>query len=119
MSLAPTLIVISFSLVILTMSLMLISTFLENKYRGLIIGHYWLGRLAGLTYAGATMVVLFDGRAWSRFKTELLILLGVFILTYISAYLGKYKKQRLLHYLMVLILALVIIIMNLKWVGLI
>jgi hypothetical protein len=113
------LIITSFVIVLLAVALMIINTFLDDKYRGLTIIHYYLGGVAGLIYLAAALTVFLDKRPWSPFKMELLILLVIFLLVYGSAYLGKYKKQRLLHYLMVFVLMVMIVIMHLKWSGVI
>lgn len=115
----PLLIIISFSLVLLILFLMLVNIFLGNKYRWIVRSHYFLFSLSFLMYLLAVSLVVFDGRIWSQFKSELCLLLAVYLLTLVSGWLGGYKKQRLIHYLTIFLLVAMILFMHFKWSGLI
>ncbi|MFA6534564.1 MAG: hypothetical protein WCT37_05370, partial [Patescibacteria group bacterium] len=112
MSVVTWLIISSFVLVLAGITLMALSHLAKQPVAALVKAHYAVGMLAGLVYALAAFLVLLDGRPWGQFKSELVFLLGIFALTYVSAYFGK-KGQRLLHYLMIFILAITIAVLHL------
>jgi len=109
----------SFVLVAVALGLLLISRYLKHENKKLILAHYLVGILALVIYAVTCLIVVFDGQSWNKFKTELIITLVIFLLTYLGIYLSKIKQRVLSYYLMILILIVTVVIMNLKWSGLI
>ncbi|MFA5359009.1 MAG: hypothetical protein WC310_04310 [Patescibacteria group bacterium] len=117
MSVVGILIISSFFLLALAIAAIAVDSFTGGKYAFLSKKYYWIGVLSGLFYLAGSLVLFFDGTIWNRFKYEVSIILGIYVLTLISFPLASRKKQALIHYLLVLILAVVFSIMNIKWCG--
>ena len=77
------------------------------------------GLMATVLYAVAALWVFFDGQGWNTFKTEVAELLAVYIIATVSFFMAEKRPTAgLTHSIILVVLLVLVLIMHLKWSGL-